>query len=463
MSIVEQLEAAGEVFSPAVRAALLALEARVRELEARLGLDSTNSSKPPSTDPPGVLRRGKKPTGRKRGGQPGHPGAYRALLPSERVDAVVEHRPLSCDHCGHSLRSALQVHGWGRHQVVELPPIRAHVTEHRLLVLACPACARHTRAHLPPQVSPKHFGPRLSALASLLISRFRLSRRDLVAFFSDVLDVPAPGLGTTERFARESAAALRGTYQEIRGVVRRSPSARVDETGWSLRGKTRWLWASATEHATLFHLGRSRSARDLRRLLGRDYGGIVTSDRWSAYQIYPHRQLCWAHLARNFEGLTLRGAPALAFARAGVAECTQLFHTWHQWKSCGTSREDLALQLRPLRARFARLLRRGLRSADSKVAALARHLHKHADALWTFTCEEIEPTNNQAERALRRAVLWRKGCFGSASGHGLIFVERLLTLSETCRQNAVNVLDYLTRAIVAHREHHPAPCLLPAP
>lgn len=113
-------------------------------------------------------------------------------------------------------------------------------------------------------------------------------------------------------------------------------------------------------------------------------------------------------------------------------------------------------------ARFARLLGRGLKSTDPKVAAFARNLHGHADALWTFTRADIEPTNNQAERALRRAVLWRKGCFGSASGRGLVFVERLLTLSETCRQNSVNVLDYLTRAIIAHRENRPAPRLLPS-
>ncbi len=161
--------------------------------------------------------------------------------------------------------------------------------------------------------------------------------------------------------------------------------------------------------------------------------------------------------------LALRGGEALAFSRWGVAECRRLFPAWHQWKSRGTARSDLALDLRLLRARFTRLLGRGLHSADSKVAALARHLHRHADALWTFTREKIEPTNNQAERALRRGVLWRKGCFGSASGHGLVFVGRMLTLSESCRQNAINGLDYLTRAILAHREHRPAPRLLPTP
>lgn len=468
MRILEHLEASGEVLSPAVRTAVAALEqyvaaleSRVRDLEARLGLDSTNSSKPPSSDPPGVLRRGKSPTGRKRGGQKGHPGAFRSLLPPGRIDQIVEHRPAACRHCGHSLQNAAEVGRRGVHQVIELPEIRARVTEHRLLTLCCPACGKRTRAALPADVK-KSFGPRLTALGTLLISRFRLSRRDLVVFFDDVLDVPAPALGTTQAFAAEASAALLPSYREVRGRVRRSKSARVDETGWRLRGQTRWLWTAAAGRATLFHLGRSRSARDLCRLLGRDFSGIVTSDRWSAYQIYPRRQLCWAHLARNFEGLSLRGGEARAFSRWGVAECQRLFSAWHAWKRSGAPRTELARTLQPLMARFARLLGRGLMSPDAKVAAFCRNLHSQADALWTFTREEIEPTNNQAERALRRAVLWRKGCFGSASGTGLQFVARILTLCETARQNHVNVLDYLTRALFSHRQNAPAPRLLPA-
>jgi transposase len=439
------------------------LEARIRELEARLGLDSTNSSRPPSSDPPGVLRRGKKPRGKKRGGQKGHPGAYRSLLPPERVQDFVVHRPSLCRHCGTSLLGAPEVGTRGCHQVIELPEIRAHVTEHQLFTLACPACGKRTRATLPPEVSPKSFGPRLSAFAALLLARFRLSRRDLVAFFGDVLDVPPPALGMTQSFAAEASTALLEMHREVRrAAVRRSPSVRVDETGWKLRGLPRWLlWVSAAERATLFRLGRSRGARELLRLLGRDFPGIVTSDRWSAYQICLHRQICWSHLARNLEGLALRGGEALRFARWGSAECQRLFHAWHLWKKSGAPREALARALQPLKARFTRLLGRGAKSVDPKVAAFCRNLQRRPEALWTFTHAEVEPTNNQAERALRRAVLLRKSCFGSASGRGLVFIERLLTLCETGRQNDVNILDYLTRAIIAHRQNAPAPRLLP--
>ena len=470
MSVVKELEASGEVLSPAVRAAIVALEAiaarvplleaRIRELEARLGQDSTNSSRPPSSDLPGRARRKKKSTGRKRGGQKGHPGHHRSLLPPERVETV-PHWPAQCRACGHALLFACEDKPVQRHQVVELPAVRAQVTEHQLFCLRCPACGVATRAALPAELEGKHFGPRLTAWGALLVSRFRLSRRDLVWLYSELLDVPAPSLGSTAAFAQQARRALLPTQREVRQELRRSASASVDETGWKLRGRVHWLWTAVTKRATLFHLGPSRGAKELVRLVGRAYAGVVTSDRWSAYRICLSRQLCWAHLKRNAEGLGLRGGSAEVFARWATAECDRLFALWHTWKKEGASRPVLARRLVPLKARFARLLRRGATSEDSKVAAFSRNLQGLWPALWTFGACEVEPTNNAAERALRRGVLWRKGCFGSQSGDGLRFVERILTLTETARQNDLCALDYLTRAIAASRSGAPAPLLLP--
>ena len=476
MSIVEQLEAAGEVLSPAVRAALLSLEAellrlrtRVSELEAQLASNSTNSSRPPSSDSPGVARPKKKRSGKRRGGQKGHPGHHRSLLPPERVDHVVEHRPAACRHCGHSLAQGVASESVGRHQVVELPPIRAEVTEHRTLALGCPACGRTTRATLPGEIGRRCFGPRLSAFAVLLTSRFRMSRRDQRAFFEDLLDVPAPSLGMTQGFVDEAAAALHPAYQEIRSAVRASPAAGADETGWSLRAQTRWIWTATTEQATLFRLGRSRGAQEFSRLLGRHYGGLLTSDRWSAYKRHPveQRQLCWAHLRRNFEGLCLRGGAAAHTGGWGVRECDRLFHAWHRYVRGELSRPELRKQMRPIRSRFRRLLRCGAQSESRRTAAMCRNLLGLWPALWRFTHEDaldarVEPTNNAAERALRRAVLWRKTSFGSQSGKGLRATERLLSVTETARQNGIDLLDYLTRAIASHRQSAPAPQLLPA-
>lgn len=461
MNAVEQLEAAGEVLSPAVRAVILALEGRIRDLEARLGQDSSNSSRPPSSDPPGKAQRRKKPSGRKRGGQKGHPGHHRARVAAERVDQTVVHRPEWCQHCGHDLDAAEAAKPARVHQVVDLPPMRAQVTEHQLCCLTCPACGKATRAALPAELGGKHFGPRLAVLSALLASRFRLSRRDLTVLFSNLLDVPAPSLGSTQAFAKEASRALLPAQREVRAVVRSSASACVDETGWKLRGRTHWLWSAVAERATLFHLGPSRGAKELKRLLGTSYTGVVSSDRWSAYRICLNRQLCWAHLTRNAEGLALRGGCAAGFARWAVAECERLFALWRTWQKEDLPRAELARRMVPLKARFARLLRRGVTLNDAKVAAFSNNLLALWSALWTFTRAEVEPTNNAAERALRRGVLWRKGCFGSQSGTGLRFAERMLTLCETARQNGLSAFDYLLRATSALRTGLPAPLLLP--
>jgi transposase len=466
MNALEQLEASGEELSPAVRAVIEALQAtiaeqqeRLRALEARLAQNSTNSSQPPSMDPPGVVRAQKKPTGRKPGGQPGHPGHHRKQLPPERVDEVVRHRPTECEHCRASLAGreaeAAQVH-----QVMELPPVRARVTEHRIEGVRCPQCGQLTRAQLPPEVGGKHFGPRLTALASTLSGRYRLSWRDTGDLLGHLLDVPAPSLGSLQAFAQEASRALEGVYEEVAQAVRQSQAAGVDETPWKLKGKKHWLWAAVTETATLFHLGPGRGAEELRRFLGSDFPGVVNSDRWCAYQIYPRRQVCWAHLPRNFRKLALRGGEAARFGARGQVVCRQVFALWHRRVGGSLDRGQLKAAMEPVRARFRRLLERGAASSDRRVAGLCRNVLKLWAALWTFLDEPVEPTNNAAERALRPAVLWRKGCFGNQSKAGLRFSERMLTLSATCRQLRISPLDFLACAISAGRAGMPAPSLL---
>lgn len=472
MSAVEELEAAGEVLSPAVRAVIVALEARlaraearIRELEARLGQDSTNSSRPPSADPSGTARPVAPASGRRPGGQPGHRGRHRAVLPPERVDAVVEHRPAACRRCGHALAGAAPAGAPARHQVVELPPVRAHVTEHRALALACPGCGAHTRAALPGAVRRHHFGPRLTAFAVALLSRVRVSRRNLTALLADLWDVPAPALGTTQRFVEEASGALAAPYAEVRAAVRASPRVWADETSWALRGAMRWLWAAATPAATFYRLGRRRNARARELLLGRAYAGVVTADRWRAYDGHPlgRRQVCWAHLKRNLQGLADAGGAAGALGTWGVREAGRVFHLWHAHQRGELARPELRRALVPVRMRLGRVLRRALACGERRPRALARDVLRLWDGLWTFAAHEgVEPTNNRAERALRHSVIWRKTSFGSGSGGGLRAVERLLTVGETCRQQGRNVLRYLADALTAARAGGTAPQLLTA-
>lgn len=497
MSVVEALERAGEPLSPAVREALVMLcarvrlleeenallrrriaelepledlvaklQAHVRELEARLGLDSTNSSKPPSSDPPHRKpKRSKRPrSGRKRGAQPGHRGAHRTLYSPERVDQVVEHRPATCRHCRTSLDGAPEVGAPGRHQVIDLPPVRAHITEHRTVTRVCPACRRRTRAELPSELRGRHFGPRLVAFSAMLMSRFRMSRRQLTVFLGDLLDVEAPALGTTQAFVHEAADALLAPYREIRRAVRRTAVAHADETGWWLRDLRRWLWVAVSKRAALFRLARRRSAAGARALLGRAFGGLLVTDRYAAYNGQPdaRRQFCWAHLVRSFQALADRGTEGARVGELALQECSRLFAAHRRYCAGTLTHAELARELAPVRARFWRLLQRGAASNDGKARKLSRSLLRRWDCLWTFLRHEgVPPTNNAAERALRGAVIHRKLSFGSKSGQGMRFLERIFSVNETCRMNHIDILDYLTRTIVAHRAGAPAPRLLP--
>lgn len=481
MSVIETLEQSGEVLSPAVRAGLLALEARVRQLEAleplveqlqarirdleaRLGMNSQNSSKPPSSDLPHAKRGAKKGRRGKRGARSGHPGAGRDLLPEERVDEAVEYRPEQCRRCGLSLAGAPTTGEPGRWQVIELPPLRAHVREHRTLCCVCPACGTRTRGALPEAVRRSHFGARLVAFGAMLTSHFRLSRRQLRELLSDLLDVAPPSLGSTQAFREEVSAALLCAYQQIRNAVRGSALAWVDETGWSLRGLSRWTWVAVTKAATLFRMGRNRSTRSRELLLGRDFRGVLTSDRGRAYDSHPieQRQLCWAHLKRNLQGIADAGGPSAPLGHWGVREAERLFSAWHQHQRGEISRAGLRRAMVPVRMRVRRLLHCAAASMDRRARALGRDLLRLWPALWTFlSTQGVEPTNNRAEQALRSPVICRKLCFGSQSGAGLRATERLLSVTQTCRQHERNLLSYLTESLTAHRQGLAPPALLP--
>jgi len=463
MSVVEELEAAGEVLTPVVRGVILALEAtalrveslerEVAELRARLGMNSRNSSKPPSSDPPGTPRRSAAPTGRPPGGQKGHRGAHRDRLPA---DEQVPHRPSRCGSCGHDLSDLPEVGEPVCLQVVDLPERALRVTEHRLACVRCSRCGVRTRARAPEGVQGHAFGARLSALVSLLVGQCHLSRRLTQNVLAQLGREAAPSLGSVEALLQESRHALSAPHREIRREVQASRCVGVDESTWRTKRSRAWAWLATTRGATLFQISRSRGGRNLPHLLGRSYPGVVTSDRWSAYNRYPpeRRQLCWAHLARNFTALEerARDPEAARLGRGGVAITIRLFHHWHRFQAGLLSREELHERLTPARRRMGALIPYLLASEDRRARGLGRDLAAREEALWTFThTEGVEPTNNQAERALRKLVLWRKTSFGSDSAGGVRFVERILSVIETCRQQRKNAFDFLRDAILASR------------
>jgi transposase len=317
----------------ALRTENAVLHERVRELEARLGQTSANSSRPPSSDPPQAPARPQAPpSGRRRGGQPGHRRVYRALLPVAQVDEVVVVVPERCRHCGQALPHPQTLPGppvW-RHQVVELLPLAVRVTEYQMAVGRCPRCGRRTRAKLPPGVPRRLFGPRLTAVVALLSGRYRLSRREVRQALHDLWGVRL-SLGAVVRQEQAQSAALATVVEEARTAVQQADVVNMDETGWRQEQHRAWLWTVVTAELTVFRIDRSRGQTAIEALLDPEFMGVVGSDRWSAYSRFPadQRALCWAHLKRDFQGLVDRAGAAEPLGRWGIAEIERLFALWH--------------------------------------------------------------------------------------------------------------------------------------
>ncbi len=463
-----------EATPPAVRVLVLALhtqlqnlQTQVTDLQAQLKQHSGNSSRPPSSDPPSAPPRpAASPTGRKRGAQPGHPGQHRELLPPDQVTALIVHRPDVCPHCQQTLPDDLPPLGpLLRQQVWDLPPVEPSVTEHQFPTVTCPHCHAAVRAERPPEVPPGSFGPQVVALVALLHGRYRVSTREIALLLDDLWHIPI-SLGSVPALYQTASTALAPVYRQVQTVVQAQAVANVDETGWNECHQQRYLWVAVTLVATLFMVGR-RSREAFTSLLGPSFRGIVGSDRYSAYAHLPdeQRQLCWAHLKRDWQFFRERAGPVGEWGEAAMAEITKLFATWHRFRSGEIDRVTLRSEMAPIAAELRGLVERGRDELPwEKARGFCRDLLGVWPALWTFVdVEGVEPTNNAAERALRPAVVWRKGCYGTESSEGSHFVERILTVTATCRQQERKVLPYIADAVRAHWAGLSAPALMLTP
>lgn len=441
------------------------LQAQLHELRCQLNRNSSNSSSPPSVDPPGAPKPAiKTSSGRKPGGQPGHPGHRRLRLPPERVNTIVPYVPTTCTHCQAPLPAEASPGDpeptW--HQVAELPELAALITEHQGHARTCPCCGQLNRGEIPPEIRAHVIGPRLAAVMSYFSGRHHIGRRAVEEVVETVFEVPT-SLGSISTLEADTTAALASPYQEAQVAVRDAPVKNADETGWSEKGQKRWLWAAVTATAAFFVIHLRRNFQGLQALLGETISGVVGSDRWAAYSKLPLklRQICWAHLKRDFQKLFERGGPAEAIGRAGLEVVECLFADWWEFRRGELDRAGLHARVEPMARELQGVLEQGRSCADSKAATFCANLLALYPALWLFTVlEGVEPTNNHVERILRLGVLWRKNAFGCHSPAGCRFVERMLTVVQTLRLQKRPVLDYLYRAIVAHRAGLPAPQLL---
>jgi len=446
---------------------LAELEARIGELESQLGRNASNSSIPPSANPPQapppVV---KKPTGRKPGGQPGHTAHLRARLPAERLtEPTVHYVPEICVACHDDLPAKPGPDDpeprW--HQTVELPEIPVQITEYQAHGRTC-HCGHVTWAKIPDEIRAHVCGPRLTATMSFLSGVLHASKRGIEEFVETVCGVPI-ALGTISNLEQEMSAALADAHAEAQVAVQEADTKNVDETGWKQAGQKCWLWGAATTLVACFIIAPTRGAAGLAALLGKKIKGIICSDRWSVYGQLKLglRQLCWAHLKRDFQKLVDRGGESKEIGEMGLGAVEVVFPLWHAFRGGGLTRGQLQRQIALVRTTLREWLERGCACADSKTAAFCANVLDLEPALWTFVRKEgVEPTNNHMERLLRPGVLWRKNAFGCHSEAGCRFVERVLTVVQTLRLQKRPVLEFLYQSLLAHRQSQKAPQLLGA-
>ena len=453
-----------QAYIEALVARVDALEALVKDLSERVQQDSRNSSRPPSSDGPSKKtpkRNRRQPSGRRAGGQPGHRGQTRELMPVDKVDKIITLKPSSCATCHHELLGDdPQPH---RHQVFDIPPMRPVVTEYQVHRLSCEVCGETTAGAWPAGVPTGIIGPRAQAIASLCTGAYRLSKRTTQRVLDDLFGLSV-SLGTISHLEAATTATLAEPVAEARTYVQEQASAHLDETGWRQGGQKAWLWVASTTWVTVFLVRLSRGSQVARELLGERFSGILVTDRWSAYNWYPvrWRQLCWAHLLRDFEAMSGRGGASKEIGEALKHQANQMFHWWHRVRDGTLSRSSLRTYMTPVRREVERLLETGSCCEVDKTEGMCRDILKRRQALWTFVhLEGVEPTNNDGERAIRPGVLWRKVSFGTHSMRGSRFAESMLTVVTTLKQQDRHVLDYLTAACQAALCDEPAPSLLP--
>jgi transposase len=437
------------------------LKERLERLERRLGQNSRNSSLPPSSDRGQAAKRPpRKRSGRRQGGQPGHEGRSRELV--DDPDETVEHRPERCRKCGRKLAGDERVVGSpARHQVIELPDTVVVTTEHRLLKVCCPGCRTHTRAELPADVESGAFGPRLRATV-VMLAVMLMSRRQTLGLLRDMFGARI-SLGSIDNILKTASDALAAPWEQVKRAVQGADVANADETSWARAGQRLWLWAALSATAACYRIDTTRARTAARELLG-DFDGLLISDRYSVYDFIDadRRQVCLSHLARNFQAFAERPGAAGRHGQTIKAIIDEAMRADTAARNSGHTLDWHTGPGHELHDRLLDAVEAGERSHTPDLARLCATILDIWPTLWNFTEHpDAEATNNRAERALRHAVLWRKTSNGTQTDAGDRFVERILSIRETCRLNDQPLHGYLVDVHTARLTGQPTPTPLP--
>jgi transposase len=440
------------------------LTKQVAVLTEKLERNSSNSRLPPSSDPPGRSRtrrkKSKKKSKRKRGGQPGHRGAHRALLPAEQVNKFHDLFPEQCENCWESLPEVADPRA-KRYQTIEVPPLRPHIEEFRRHAVACAHCGHKTRApYDEKQIPSSPFGPRLMSIVGLLTGVYHVSRRKTTSLLSDLLGVQI-SLGAVSAVEARLSEAVKPAVDEVCDQVEYAAVKHTDGTSWLKAGVAMSLWTIATTAATLFKIVADSSSATLKPLFGA-LKGILVSDRATALGFWAmeRRQICWAHLLRKFVSFSERDGPAGGLGRDLLNYTGILFAYWQDYKAGKINRRRFRTWMLPVREQIEKVLAKAVAADIEQLSGSCDNLLAHKHALWTFMeRDDVEPTNNHAERELRAFVLWRKRSFGTQSDRGNLFAERMMTIAHTARKQGKHVLSFLTACCTTHRSNTATPSL----
>lgn len=431
-------------------AEIVRLKAEIADLKEKLGQNSRNSSLPPSSDSPfGKSAATREPSGYGQGAQVGHTGAGHRLKPLDQVDQVIDLRPCVCSFCDSLLLGTDE--SPARRQVIEITAAGTSLTEYRRHALRCLACRKLNRAEWSKQAQGGVFGAKVVAVIGYLTGRLGISHRNAVDAMHELFAVKI-SLGSISAAQKRLSQTLAEPVAALHELVEQELVSLVDETSWKECGQKPWLWVKATAQATVFRILPGRSQQDARAMIGKNETGIVTSDRYPGYNhlAQQHRQICWAHIQRDFQAISERAGDSTVIGEGLLKQSKQLFRLWHQVRDGTVTTREFQKLIVPIKEEISELLFAGTISSHSKTRNTCSKIVKLELSLWTFSrIEGIEPTNNQAERALRRAVMWRRKSFGTQSESGSRFVERILTVVTTLRQQRRSVLDYLKTACAA--------------